>query len=232
MEKRDASILFYMSKSALLNLFIPSQIMLSIQRQEKLRYLTEMWLHLSSRSVSMTEVTGSLAMIFGIILQMPVVPTTYPMPGTSPVPYVQDVHDIISYLIRYVPFDPSIHHPMNLAFFEVLLLFCCISKDRAKLAQYIPFVKLFPMQTLALINKGLLRSDTRIGPMLFPSCALEYWSDDSGLAGFFFRSSEKVYNLHYFETLDFISTEELTWEKDPQHVSVEFRSKSWKKKEY
>ena len=67
--------------------------------------------------------------------------------------------------------------------------------------------------------------------MLFPSCALEYWSDDSGIAGFLFGSSEKIYNPHYFETLDFISVEELTWEMDPHHVSAEYRSKSWQKKE-
>ena len=105
---------------------------------------------------------------------MPVVPTTYPMPATSPVPYVQDVHDIVSLLLRYVPFDPFIHRTMNLASFEVLLLFCSTSKDRAKLAQYIPFVKLFPTQTLAVIRKGLLRSDMRIEPILFPLCMLEY----------------------------------------------------------
>ena len=121
---------------------------------------------------------------------------------------------------------------MNLASFEILLLFCCTKKDRAKLAQYIPFVRLFPTQTLVAVNKELLRSDTRIGPMLFPSCALEYWSDDSGLAGFFFGSSKKIYNPHYFETLDFISAEELTWEMDPEYVSVEFGSKSWQRKEF
>ena len=104
---------------------------------------------------------------------------------------------------------------MNLASFEVLLLFCNTSKDWAKLAQYIPFVKLFPTQVLATTRKGLLWSDTRIESLIFPSCVLEYWSDDSGLAGFFFRSSKKIYNPHYFETLDFISAEELTWEKDP-----------------
>ena len=108
-----------------------------------------------------------------------------------------------------------IHRAMNLASFEVLLLFCNTSKDWAKLAQYIPFVKLFPTQVLATTRKGLLWSDTRIESLIFPSCVLEYWSDDSGLAGFFFRSSKKIYNPHYFETLDFISAEELTWEKDP-----------------
>ena len=101
-EKRDASVLFSLCRNALLNLLTRSRIMLSMQRQERLRYLTKMRLHLSSHSVSTTEVTGCLATIFDITLQMPAVPTTYPMPAMSPVPYVQDVHDIISLLLRYV----------------------------------------------------------------------------------------------------------------------------------
>ena len=62
--------------------------------------------------------------------------------------------------------------------------------------------------------------------MPFPSCTLEYWSDDSGIGGFLFGRSNKVYNPHYFETLDFISAEVLTWEMDPHHVMVEYGSKS------
>lgn len=206
--------------------------MLSIQRRERLRYLIEKWLLLSSPSVSMTEVTGYLAMIFGVTIPMLADPTTYPMPCTAPMPYVQDVHDIVSLLMRYVPFNSAVHHTCDLASFEVLLLFCTSTKSQAKIAQYIPFVKLLPTQVAFAMRKGLLRQDTRIGPMIFPSCTLEYWSDDSGIAGFLFGSAKKIYNPHYFEMLDFISMEEMTWEMDPHHFSAEFGSKSWQKKEF
>ena len=179
----------------------------------------------------MNKVTGYLAMIFGITLPMPMVPTIYPMPHMSPMPYVQDVHNIVSLLLRYIPFNSTIHCMYDLASFEVLLLFCTSSKNWAKLAQYIPFVKLFPTQVAFAIRKGLLRGDTRIASLVFPSCVLEYWSDDTGIAGFLFGSAEKIYNPHYYEMLDFISTEELTWDMDPHHVLVKYGSKSWQKKE-
>ena len=85
-----------------------------------------------------------------------------------------NVHDAVSFLMRYTPFDPKVHRAYDLASFEVLLLFCTNSKNQAKLAQYIPLVKLYPTQVTFAIRKGLLRSDTRIGPLIFPLCALEY----------------------------------------------------------
>ena len=163
---------------------------------------------------------------------MLVLDMNYPMLHTSPIPYIQDVHEIILHLLHYISFNATKHHALDLASFHILLLFCT-SKNKPVLASHVPYLLLSNLQVLAAVNAHLLDLNTRIKPLVFPSCALEYWSETSdGLAGYFFRSSQKLVNLHYFLNLDFISAETVGWEKDPDHILVKYGSKSWQRKEF
>jgi len=171
------------------------------RQQRKLLYAIEMRLRLTSPWVSMNTVTGFLAKIFGNILPTLAVPT-YPMPLSSPVPYVRDAYEYL----EVIPLRPRFHRCFDFTSFQTLLLFCTTTSPedyaQLRLSSYIPFVRIPLEIQVASYEK-----------YPFTSCALKSFSYYSNSFAEMIGSSTEFPNPHYCFELDFESAEELDWQR-------------------
>jgi len=189
------------------------------QRQEKLLYAIERRLRLTSPWVSTNTVTGFLAKIFGNTLQTLAAPT-YPMPLSSPVPYVRDAYEYL----EIIPLRPRFHRRFNFTSFQTLLLFCTMTSPedyaQLRLSSYIPFVRIpLEIQVASYVKYP------------FTSCVLKSFSYYSNSFAEMIGSSTEFPNPHYCFELDFESAEELDWQRSQRYRGVEYLSKEGQRKE-
>ena len=183
------------------------------RRQEKLLYAIEKRLLLTSPWVSTTTATGFLAKIFGNILPIRAVPV-YPMPLSSPVPYVRDAFEYLS----VIQISNTLHRRFDYTSFQTLLLFCTTTspEDSAqlRLTSHIPFIRIpLEIQVASYVKYP------------FTSCALISLSCYMNSFAEFLGTATEIPNPHYFSELDFESAEEMEWQQSAGYHGVEYLSK-------
>ena len=138
----------------------------------------------------------------------------YPMPPSSPIPYVRDV---LEYLFA-LDFDPKKHCRFDPYSFQTLLFFCTNTSPedsvQLRLSSYIPLIRLpLEFQVASYVKYP------------FPSCALKSLSYYSNSFAEVIGSSTELFNPHYFFELDFESAEEMEWQQSHGYRGVEYLSK-------